>query len=96
MEVAHGEMAEKQLDILITRRHDRRVADKGERPAFEMWQESERRYDERRREANRQAWASFHEGQAERHRRTLQDLIEHHEMQAAKLCEGEGVGFELH
>jgi hypothetical protein len=92
MDVARGELVEKELNVLITRRHDRRVADEGERPALEMWQESERRYDERRRQANRKAWASFHEGQAERHRRTLQDLIAHHETQAAKLCEGEGVG----
>jgi hypothetical protein len=55
MGVAGGEMAEKQLDILITRRHDRRVADEGERQALEMWQESERKYAERRREANREA-----------------------------------------
>jgi hypothetical protein len=41
-------------------------------------------------------WHAFHCGQAERHRATLQALIEHHEMQAAKLCEGEGVGYELH
>jgi hypothetical protein len=90
VDITQGEMAEKQLDILITRRHDRRVADEGERPALEMWQESERRYHEHRREANRQAWASFHEDQAERHRRTLQDLVAHHETQAAKLCEGRG------
>jgi hypothetical protein len=95
MGVAGGEMVEKQLDILITRRHDRRVADEGERQALEMWQESEHKYAERRREANRQAWASFHEEQAESHRATLQALVEHHETQAAKLCEGEGVGFEL-
>jgi hypothetical protein len=95
MGVAGGEMAEKQLDILITRRHDRRVADEGERQALEMWQESERKYAERRGEENRQAWASFQEEQAERHRATLQALVEHHEIQAAKLCEGEGVGFEL-
>jgi hypothetical protein len=95
MGVAGGEMAEKQLDILITRRHDRRRADEGERQALEMWQESERKYAERRGEANHQAWASFHEEQAERHRATLQALVEHHEIQAAKLCEGEGVGFEL-
>jgi hypothetical protein len=52
--------------------------------------ESVRRYNDRRREEMRAAWASYHEGQAERHRRTLQDLIAHHETQAAKLCEDEG------
>jgi hypothetical protein len=94
-DIARGEATEKELDRLITRRHDARVSSEGERQAEEMWQESERKYAERRREANRQAWASFHEEQAERHRATLQALVEHHEIQAAKLCEGEGVGFEL-
>lgn len=37
--------------------------------------------------SDEKAWAAFHEGQAERHRRTLEDLIAHHEEQAAKLCE---------
>jgi hypothetical protein len=44
-------------------------------------------YTARRREEMRAAWASYHEGQAERHRRTLQGPIAHHETQAAKLCE---------
>jgi bisphosphoglycerate-dependent phosphoglycerate mutase len=87
MGVAGGEMAEKQLDILITRRHDRRVADEGERQALEMWQESERKYAERRGEENRQAWASFHEEQAERHRRTLAGLVAGHEAAAVQLRE---------
>ena len=39
----------------------------------------------------RAAWASYHEGQAEGRRRTLEDPITHHETQAAKLGEGEGV-----
>jgi hypothetical protein len=56
----------------------------------ELWKASVRAYNTRRREEMRAAWTSYHEGQAERHRRTLQDLIAHHEMQAAKLCEGEG------
>jgi hypothetical protein len=79
-----------ELDRLISKRasQDRRP-DPDEESA--LWQESVRLYNARRREKNRQAWASFHEGQAERHRRTLQDLIAHHEAQAARLCEGEGV-----
>jgi hypothetical protein len=75
LDISRGEQVEAELDAMIRRRHDCRVADEGERPALEMW-----------REANRQAWTSYHEGQAERHRRTLQDLIAHHEAQAAKLC----------
>jgi len=55
-----------------------------------LYMESVRRYNDRRREEMRAAWTSYHEGQAERHRRTLQDLITHHETQAAKLCEDEG------
>jgi hypothetical protein len=62
-----------------------------DRDEFEpFYMESVRRYNDRRREEMRAAWASYHEGQAERHRRTLQDLIAHHETQAAKLCEDEG------
>ena len=39
----------------------------------------------RRREENRQAWASFHEGQAACYRRTLEGLINYHQMQAERL-----------
>jgi hypothetical protein len=84
---ARAESVEAELDRFIRTRHDRRVADEGERPAEEAWMESERRYEERRRRENRAAWAAFHEGQAERHRRTLEDLIRHHETQTARLCE---------
>jgi hypothetical protein len=83
-------MAEKQLNILIERRARKGEADPDERE--ELWKASVRAYTARRRKELRAAWASYHEGQAERHRRTLQDLIAHHETQAAKLCEGEGVG----
>lgn len=94
MDITHGEMAEKQLDILIERRARKGEVDPDEQE--ELWQASVRAYTARRREEMRAAWASYHEDQAERHRRTLQDLVAHHETQAAKLCEGEGVGYELH
>jgi len=48
VDIARGEIVEADLDRLITKRHDRRVADEGERPAEEMWRESERRYQQRR------------------------------------------------
>jgi hypothetical protein len=35
----------------------------------------------------RAAWASYHAGQAERHRRTLEGWIAHHEAQAVRLRE---------
>jgi hypothetical protein len=94
VDITHGEMAEKQLDILIERRARKGEVDPDEQE--ELWQASVRAYTARRREEMRAAWASYHEDQAERHRRTLQDLVAHHETQAAKLCEGEGVGYELH
>jgi hypothetical protein len=74
---------EKELDILIERRS--RQADPEEE--HELWRESVRRHNERVQEGNRAAWAAFHEGQAERHRRTLEELIARHEMQGARLCE---------
>ena len=89
MDIAHGELVEKELDTLIERRSRKGEVDPDERE--ELWKQSVRRYNARRREEMRAAWTSYHEGQAERHRRTLQDLIAHHEAQAAKLCEGEGV-----
>ena len=48
--------------------------------------ESVRRYNARRREENRLAWREYHEGQAERLRRTIEPLIAFHEGQAARLC----------
>ena len=82
---APGEAVEREVDAFISKRHEQRVRAEGERLALEMWQESERKYAERRREANRQAWTSFHEEQAERHRAVLESLIAFHEEQAAKL-----------
>ena len=86
MEIAQGERAESELDAFIERR-SRKDPDADERE--ELWKESVRAYNARRREEMRAAWTSYHEGQAERHRRTLQDLIAHHETQAARLCKGE-------
>ena len=87
MDTARSEAVEAELDRFIRTRHDRRVADEGERPALEAWMESERRYDEKRQRENRAAWYGWHLDQAERHRRTLEDLISHHETQAERLCE---------
>jgi hypothetical protein len=90
VDVARADTAGTELDRLISKRasHDRRP-DPDEQE--ELWKSSVRAYIACRREELRVAWASYHEGQAERHRRTLEDLIAHHEAQATKLCEGEGV-----
>ena len=82
---APGDAVEREMDAFISKRHEQRVQAEGERLALEMWQGSEGKYAERRREANRQAWTSFHEEQAERHRAVLDSLIAFHEEQAAKL-----------
>jgi hypothetical protein len=94
VDVTRGEIVEAELDRLITKRHDRRVAEEGERPALEMWQESEIRYEANRRQEIRAAWYGWHLDQAERHRRTLKGLIAHHEARAERLCcedRGEGI-----
>ena len=90
MDITHGEMAEKQLDILIERRARKGEADPDEQE--ELWKESVRAYEEKRRQMARLEWHAFHCGQAERHRATLQALIEHHEEQAAKLAKDEPKG----
>ena len=87
MDVACTDAVDAELDRLITRRHDARVSSEGERQAEEMWQESVKRYEEERRQVARLEWHQFHCGQAERHRATLQALIEHHESEAARLME---------
>jgi hypothetical protein len=53
----------------------------------ELWKESVRRFNKKRRQMARFEWHAFHCAQAERHRATLRALIEHHEEQAAKLME---------
>ena len=75
-----------ELDRLISKRASQeRRSEPSEQE--ELWKASVRGYNAQRHEEMRAAWTSYHEGQAERHRRTLQDLIAHHEEQAAKLCE---------
>jgi hypothetical protein len=85
VDVMRGEMVEADLDRLITRRHDARVSNEGERTAEEMWQKSVRAYEERRLQVARLEWHAFHCGQDERHRRTLEGLIDYHETQAERL-----------
>jgi hypothetical protein len=83
VDIARGEMVEGELDRLIERRSGQKDLDQ----ESELWRESAKRYEKKRRQAARLVWHAFHCGQAERHRVTLQALIEHHEEQAAKLME---------
>ena len=80
---APDEAVESELDRLIERRS--RQKDPEEESA--LWQASVRDYEEKRRQMARLEWHAFHCGQAERHRATLQALIEHHESEAARLME---------
>jgi hypothetical protein len=87
VDIARGEQVENELTAMIERRHDRRVVEEGERPAEEAWMESERRYQEQRRMQARYEWHLYHTSQAERHRRTLEELIASHEAAAARLMD---------
>lgn len=84
MDVARGEMVEKELDAMIERRSRNGEVDKDERE--ELWKESVRRYNARCREENRLAWREYHQDQAERLRRTVEPLIAFHEERAEELC----------
>jgi hypothetical protein len=86
VDVVRGESVEKELTAFIERRDRQRRRTQGERLAEEAWMESERRYNEKRRRENRANWYRWHLDQAERHRRTLEGLITHHETQASRLC----------
>ena len=84
-DISAGEKVEGELDIFISRRHDKRVAEQGERVQEELWRASERRDAEQRREENRAAWCEYHRAAAERARRTLEELIARHEAAAQTL-----------
>jgi hypothetical protein len=53
----------------------------------ERWRESARAYEEKRRQMARAEWHLYHTAQAERMRRTLEELASRHEQEAAKLID---------
>ena len=57
MDIAHGEMVERELDQLITRRSKHKDPEE----QSEAWQQSVRRYNIRRKEENRLAWCHYFE-----------------------------------
>jgi hypothetical protein len=83
VDIARGEMVEKELDGMIERRSRQKDPDE----ESELWQASVRAYEEKRRQAARLEWHLHHTAQAERLRRTLEALASHHEEQAAKLLD---------
>jgi hypothetical protein len=83
VDIARGEMVEKELDGMIERRSRQKDPDE----ESELWQASVRAYEEKRRQAACLEWHLHHTAQAERLRRTLEALASHHEEQAAKLMD---------
>jgi hypothetical protein len=55
VDMAKGEMVEKELDAMIERRSRQKDPDE----EHELWQESVRRYYARKREENRLAWCTY-------------------------------------
>ena len=85
MDIARGEMVEKELNAMIERRSRKGEVDRDELEPLYM--ESVRRYNAHRREEMRAAWCEHHQGQAARLRAVLEELIVNHEKQAAKLMD---------
>jgi hypothetical protein len=83
--VEHAEMVEKQLDAMLVRRARKGEVDPDAQE--ELWKASVRAYEEKRRQVARLEWHLHHTLQAERLRRTLEDLVAFHEEQAAKLMD---------
>ena len=80
MDIARGEMVEKELDGMI----ERPSRQKDGNEESELWRERVRAYAARREEEMRAAWCEHHQGQAVRLRATLQALIEHHERETER------------
>ena len=87
MDVAHRELAEKELTAMIQCRARKGDVDRDERE--ELWKAGVKAYEERRRWMARAEWHLHHTAQAERLRRTLEALIEQREAAAAQLREAE-------
>jgi hypothetical protein len=82
VDIARGEMVEKELNAMIERRSRKGEVDSDELEPFYM--ESVRRYNAHRREEMRAAWCEHHQGQAARLRAVLAALIARHEEQAER------------
>jgi hypothetical protein len=82
VDIARGEMVEKELNAMIERRSRKGEVDTDEFDPGYM--ESVRRYNARRREEMRAEWCEHHQGQAVRLRAALGSLIREHEQSAEK------------
>jgi hypothetical protein len=84
--LAPGPDAERSIDAFIEKRHAERVRREGDRRVEEAWKESTRKHAAKQRQQARLEWHAHHAGQAERLRRTLEDLIDYHEQRAEELA----------
>ena len=87
--VSHSDAAWSGLNALIEKRDRRRVKEEGERPAEEMYAESCRAFEARRRLEIRAAWYGYYMDQAERIERTAAELAAEHRARVAVLCNGD-------
>lgn len=91
MDTVGREQVEADLDRLITKRHDQRV-NKEQGRIEDGWVESVRRYNARQEAAREAARYKYHRDQAERLRRTLEELIARHEAAAERYLRDEPKG----
>ena len=79
---------DQQLDRFLQKRYQQAERERGgetrEQREARRYREMTDEQERQRREYNRHQWVAFHRQQAERWRRTLQEVIEHHEQQAEK------------
>ena len=88
MDTTRGEWVEKELNVLIERRHDQRVKTEGERTEEELWKESERRYLRLKRRRMQAEHYRFEMNMCELH----EGLAREHEERALKLLEDDEEG----
>ena len=84
MDLAKGEATEKELDGLIRRRHDDRVAENGHRPSEDLWAESVRRHHARQQQELAWEWLRYHVARQRAHRHTFALLDAHHSAEIEK------------
>ena len=84
MDIARSEQVESELDALIRRRDEKRRQTEGERLEEELYEPSVRAWRERQEAEKRTARFEYHQGQADRLRRTMGELVAYHESEAER------------
>ena len=82
MDIAHGELVEKELEAFIEKRSRKEPKLDAQE---ELWKASVHRYNAGREAERRALWADYHVGQASRLKRVMMNLVEHHENRARQL-----------